>query len=352
MRKKHDESAARRAPATTRRSGRRRAGARPRLLDAPRRATTDAAAAPAQLRRVHRPDQGRREPQGLRAPRAQRQAAGRSTTCSSSRSPPGIGKTTLAHLIAHALGVPLRAIGAPRHRAQRHARLVPDLAVRARRLLHRRGAPPASRSIEEYLYPAMEDFRLEIPVGDGPNAEMLPIKLPRFSLVAATTRTGLLVGAVLCRPLRHRAPARVLHAGRAHRDRAPLRAPSSASCIEAAGAKAEIGRRARGTPRIANHLLKRVRDFAEVESDGTHHRRPSRRPPRSSGKLGVDQLGLDGLDRSAIAHHHREVRRAAPSASNSRSPRRAPRSATHARGRVRAVPHPGGACSAHAARSR
>jgi Holliday junction DNA helicase RuvB len=207
--------------------------------------------------------------------------------------PPGIGKTTLAHLIAHALGVPLRAIGAPaiEHKGTLASYLT-SLSERGVFFIdevHRLQAV-----VEEYLYPAMEDFRLEIPVGDGPNAEMLPLKLPRFSLVAATTRTGLLSAPFLSRfgivlRLDYYTPAELTEIVRRSAGRLGV-------VLDEAGA-AEIGRRARGTPRIANHLLKRVRDFAEVENDGrvTHAVAAS-----ALERLGVDQLGLDELDRSLL----------------------------------------------------
>jgi Holliday junction DNA helicase RuvB len=207
--------------------------------------------------------------------------------------PPGIGKTTLAHLIAHALGVPLRAIGAPaiEHKGTLASYLT-SLSERGVFFIdevHRLQAV-----VEEYLYPAMEDFRLEIPVGDGPNAEMLPLKLPRFSLVAATTRTGLLSAPFLSRfgivlRLDYYTPVELTEIVRRSAGKLGV-------ALDEAGA-AEIGRRARGTPRIANHLLKRVRDFAEVENDG----RVTQAVAASAlQRLGVDQLGLDELDRSLL----------------------------------------------------
>ncbi len=207
--------------------------------------------------------------------------------------PPGIGKTTLAHLIAGELQVGLRTVGAPaiEHKGTLASYLT---SLVERGVLFIDEVHRLQAVVEEYLYPAMEDFRLEIPVGDGPNAEMLPLSLPRFSLVAATTRTGLLSAPFLSRfgivlRLDYYSPEDLTEIVR----RSALKLKME---LDPSGAE-EIGRRARGTPRIANHLLKRVRDFAEVEADG----RVTREVASSAlARLGVDALGLDELDRTVL----------------------------------------------------
>jgi holliday junction DNA helicase RuvB len=207
--------------------------------------------------------------------------------------PPGIGKTTLAHLIAGELGVSLRAVGAPaiEHKGTLASYLT---SLEPRGVLFIDEVHRLQAVVEEYLYPAMEDFRLEIPVGDGPNAEMLPLSLPPFTLVGATTRTGLLSAPFLSRfginlRLDYYTPAELTEIVRRSAERLKI-------VVEPGGGE-EIGRRSRGTPRIANHLLKRVRDFAEVEADGTITQKVA---ASALDRLGVDPLGLDELDRTVL----------------------------------------------------
>ena len=200
--------------------------------------------------------------------------------------PPGLGKTTLSHIVAHEMGQSLHVTSGPA--MERSG----DLAAILARLdhgdvlfideIHRLPKP-----VEEVLYPAMEDFRVDVVVGQGPAARSIPLELAPFTLVGATTRTGLISG-----PLRDRFGLVTRLDFYTAEDLAAIVVRSCGILgIEAAGgAAAEIARRARGTPRVANRLLRQVRDFAQVYSAGTIDEKVA-----SDGLafFGVDELGLD-----------------------------------------------------------
>jgi holliday junction DNA helicase RuvB len=208
--------------------------------------------------------------------------------------PPGLGKTTLAAIVATEMGVGLHVTSGP---ALERAG---DLAAILTRLtesdvlfvdeIHR-----LSRSVEEVLYPAMEDFQLDIVLGKGPAARSIRLDLPRFTLVGATTRTGLITG-----PLRDRfgLVARLDFYTDADLEQIVIRAAGILGVALDGPGASEIARRARGTPRIANRLLRRVRDFAEVRGSGRIDRQAAR---EGLAVFGVDERGLDKVDR-AILH--------------------------------------------------
>ena len=207
--------------------------------------------------------------------------------------PPGLGKTTLAHIVAHEMGVKLRQTSGPvLERPGDLAALLTNLErhdVLFIDEIHR-----LSPVVEEILYPALEDFQIDIMIGEGPAARSIKLDLPPFTLVGATTRAGMLTN-----PLRDRfgIVARLEFytedelASIVHRSAGLLRAP-----IDAAGAL-EIARRSRGTPRIANRLLRRVRDFAQVREDGQINRAVA---DRALVMLEVDARGLDVIDRKLL----------------------------------------------------
>jgi Holliday junction DNA helicase RuvB len=207
--------------------------------------------------------------------------------------PPGLGKTTLAMIIAHELTAPLRLTSGP---AITHAG---DLAAILSGLnegdvlfvdeIHR-----MSRPAEEMLYLAMEDFRVDVVIGKGPGATAIPLEIPPFTLVGATTRAGLLPG-----PLRDRFgfTARLEFYDAADLDRIVHRSAGLLGVELTSDGAGEIASRSRGTPRIANRLLRRVRDFAQVKADGVVTEDVAR---RGLDLYEVDELGLDRLDRSVI----------------------------------------------------
>jgi Holliday junction DNA helicase RuvB len=207
--------------------------------------------------------------------------------------PPGLGKTSLAHIIAREMGVNLRATAGPvLERPGDLAAILTNLErgdVFFIDEIHR-----LNHVVEETLYPAMEDFQLDILVGQGPTARSIKLDLKPFVLVGATTRAGLLTS-----PLRDRfgATFRLDFYGVEELVRIVRRSASILGvAVEAEGAR-EIARRARGTPRIANRLLRRVRDFAQVRADGEVTREVAR---EALALLEVDEAGFDKMDRSLL----------------------------------------------------
>ena len=207
--------------------------------------------------------------------------------------PPGLGKTTLAGIIAVEMGVHLHVTSGPAlERAGDLAAILTKLEegdVLFIDEIHR-----LSRSVEEILYPAMEDFQLDIVVGKGPAASSIRLTLPRFTLVGATTRTGMITG-----PLRDRfgLVARLDYYDDDELEAIVHRAAGILDVrIDIPGSR-EIARRSRGTPRIANRLLRRVRDFAEVRGDGSIDATAAR---DGLQLFGVDARGLDKVDRAIL----------------------------------------------------
>jgi holliday junction DNA helicase RuvB len=203
--------------------------------------------------------------------------------------PPGLGKTTLAMLMAHEMGVQLRTSSGPV--LEKPGDLVGLLtSLGPGDMLFIDEIHRMKPALEEFLYPAMEDYRVDVRIGEGPHAQTIPMALERFTLIGATTRFGLLTP-----PMRARFglverlgfyPAEELQQI-VTRSAAILQVP-----MDEAGA-AEIARRSRGTPRVANRLLRRVRDYAQVKADG---RITAAVADAALARLNVDEFGLDDMD--------------------------------------------------------
>ena len=207
--------------------------------------------------------------------------------------PSGLGKTTLAYIIAKAMGASLKSTSGPIiEKAGDLAGLLTNLDegdVLFIDEIHR-----LQKTIEEYLYPAMEDFKLDIIIDQGPNARSVRLNLPRFTLIGATTRSGLLTAPLLTR---FAVRERLDYYQAAQLQQIVVRSARLLNVeVEPDGAH-EIARRSRGTPRIANNLLRRVRDYAQVRSDG---RITVAVADRALAMLEIDENGLDEMDKRIL----------------------------------------------------
>ena len=207
--------------------------------------------------------------------------------------PPGLGKTTIAHIIAKAMGANLRTTSGPTiEKAADLAGLLTNLEegdVLFIDEIHR-----MQKTVEEYLYPAMEDYQLDIIIDQGPNARSVRLNLPRFTLVGATTRSGLLTSPLLTRfPIRERLD----YYSCEHMSHIVSRSANLLNVtIDTEGAN-QIARRSRGTPRIANNLLRRVRDYAQVKAKGAITNQIA---DQALAMLEIDSHGLDEMDKRIL----------------------------------------------------
>ncbi len=207
--------------------------------------------------------------------------------------PPGLGKTTIANILAKAMGANVKATSGPTiEKASDLAGLLTNLEegdVLFIDEIHR-----LQKTIEEYLYPAMEDFKLDIIIDQGPNARSVRLNLPRFTLIGATTRSGLLSAPLLTRfGMRERLDYYCV----ADLDKIVVRSANLLNVeIDPAGAH-EIARRSRGTPRIVNNLLRRVRDYAQVRHDGRITKDVA---DKALAMLEIDENGLDEMDKRIL----------------------------------------------------
>jgi holliday junction DNA helicase RuvB len=207
--------------------------------------------------------------------------------------PPGLGKTTLAHILAKAMGANLKSTSGPTiEKAGDLAGLLTNLE--AGDILFIDEIHRLQKTIEEYLYPAMEDFKLDIIIDQGPHARSVRLNLPRFTLIGATTRSGLLTAPLLTRfTIRERLD----YYSAEYLEGIVIRSARLLGVeAEDAGAR-EIARRSRGTPRIANNLLRRVRDYAQVRSDGRITREVA---DKALAMLEIDEHGLDEMDKRLL----------------------------------------------------
>ncbi|MEQ1502861.1 MAG: Holliday junction branch migration DNA helicase RuvB [Myxococcota bacterium] len=207
--------------------------------------------------------------------------------------PPGLGKTSMAYILAEELGVEVRTASGPT--IERKGDLAAILnSLQPREVLFVDEIHRLPRAVEEVLYPAMEDFEIDVVLGQGPGAQSIKLPIARFTLIGATTRSGMLTA-----PLRARFGIQCTFD---FYTAAELEAILARSAVRlglelTVEGRRELARRSRGTPRIANRLLRRVRDFAEVEGDGTIDARQAR---SALARLDIDDDGLDGMDRKIL----------------------------------------------------